>query len=125
MDSPNLDRALRIKTNSYRGGVIENIRFRQVQVGQVAEAVVDIDFHYEEGAGGKFLPEVRSIAIENVTCKKSVHALRLRGFDTAPIRDIRLTDCTFENVAKQNVIENVQGLKMSRVTLNGERLASG
>ncbi len=27
MSSPNLERALRIKTNSYRGGVIENIGF--------------------------------------------------------------------------------------------------
>ena len=33
MDSPNLDRALRIKTNSLRGGVVENIYMRNVTIG--------------------------------------------------------------------------------------------
>jgi len=40
MDSPNLDRALRIKTNSVRGGVIERIYLRDVKVGQDRKSVV-------------------------------------------------------------------------------------
>jgi len=35
MDSPDLDRVVRIKTNSCRGGVIENIFVRNVEVGAV------------------------------------------------------------------------------------------
>ena len=47
MDSPHLERVLRIKTNSVRGGVIERIYMRNVQAGQVsAGAAVDIDFRY-------------------------------------------------------------------------------
>ncbi len=56
MSSPHLQRALRIKTNSYRGGVIENIHFSNVTVGQVAESVIEVDFYYEEGEGGPFKP---------------------------------------------------------------------
>jgi len=67
MDSPNLDRALRIKTNSYRGRLNENIRFRWVQVGQVADAVVDIDFHYEEARAASFFP--RCGAWSSRTCR--------------------------------------------------------
>ena len=52
MDSPNLDRALRIKTNAVRGGLIEHVYMRDVTVGQVAEAVVAIDFFYEEADKG-------------------------------------------------------------------------
>ena len=42
MDSPNLDRVLRIKTNSCRGGIIENINVRNITVGQCGEAVLKI-----------------------------------------------------------------------------------
>jgi polygalacturonase len=42
MDSPRLDRALRLKTNSVRGGFIENIFMRSVRVGQVADAVFQV-----------------------------------------------------------------------------------
>ena len=49
MDSPHLNIALRIKTNSFRGGKIENIFMRNCPVGQVSGAVLDIDLFYEEG----------------------------------------------------------------------------
>ena len=53
MDSPNLDRVLRLKTNSVRGGTIENIYMRNVTAGQVSGAAVDIDLNYEEGNVGQ------------------------------------------------------------------------
>ena len=56
MDSPNLDRVLRFKSNAVRGGVIENVFMRNVTVGQVADAVLQIDFLYEEGAKGQYKP---------------------------------------------------------------------
>src|SRR5437667_12888505 len=49
MDSPRLDRVLRFKSNSVRGGTIERVAMRHVTVGQVAEAIVTADFFYEEG----------------------------------------------------------------------------
>jgi polygalacturonase len=120
MDSPNLERALRLKTNSYRGGVIEDVHMRNVVIGQVARAVVDIDFFYEEGDGGPFPPVVRNIGVRNVTCKKSRQALYLRGFKTAPIRDIHIQDCTFDGAAEANRLENVEGLRMVNVRINGQ-----
>ena len=67
MSSPHLQRALRIKTNSYRGGTIENIWFRNVTVGEVSAAVIDVDFYYEDGEGGPFQPAVNNVVVENVT----------------------------------------------------------
>ena len=37
MDSPNLDRVIRIKTSSARGGIIENVYVRNVNVGRCRE----------------------------------------------------------------------------------------
>lgn len=120
MDSPNLDRALRIKTNAMRGGVIEHIYMRNVTVGQVADAAIHADFYYEEGAKGPHRPVVRNIGVRGLTCSKARYALYLRAFDDAPIRDVRLEDCAFTSAARANVLENVKGLVLERVTINGK-----
>lgn len=122
MDSPNLDRALRIKSNTYRGGVVENVYFTNNTVGQVAEGVVDIDFNYEEGNGGPHNPVVRNVVVENITSGKSKYAFTLRGFKNAPITGVRVANCTFNNVAEASVIENVEGLKLDQVKRNGQVL---
>jgi polygalacturonase len=124
MDSPNLDRALRIKTNSYRGGIVENVFMRKVTIGQVAEAVVHVDFFYEEGEGGAHQPTVRNIEVADVTCKKSRYALYLRGFKSSPITQIKLMRCTFDGVAKSNVAENVQGIELIDVKMNSAPLST-
>lgn len=67
MDSPNLDRALRIKSNSVRGGFVENVYMRNVTIGQVGDAVLKINFYYGEKDTGQFTPTVRNIHMENVT----------------------------------------------------------
>ena len=120
MDSPNLDRALRLKTNSFRGGFIENIFMRDVTVGQVADAILSVNLFYEEGASGPFPPTVRKIEMSNVSSKKSRYALYLRGYKESPLRDIHLAQCSFEDVAEADVIENVQNLVLDRVTVNGQ-----
>ncbi len=98
MDSPNLDRALRFKTNARRGGIIENVFMRNVEVGRVAEAVLTIDLLYEEGPRGDFPPTVRNISIEQVTSSASPRVMYVRGFPGATIDDIKFTDCTFKGI---------------------------
>jgi polygalacturonase len=120
MDSPQLDRALRLKTNSVRGGLIEHVYMRDVTIGQLAEAVVTIDFFYEEGDAGAHLPTVRDIEVRRVTSRKSKYALLLRGYRHDPIQDVRLVDCDFDNVSAADIVENVRGLKLTNVKINGQ-----
>lgn len=120
MDSPHLNQAMRFKTNAQRGGVIENIHFRNLTVGEVSGAVLQIDCLYEEGENGPEKPVVRNIEIANVTSKKSRCALELRGLAASPIRDVRLADCNFENTAQANVLQNVTGLGCVNVKINGQ-----
>jgi polygalacturonase len=119
MDSPRLDRALRLKNNAMRGGVLHDIYMRNVTVGQVSDSVLSIDFYYEEGDKGPFTPVARDIEVRNVTSRKSPYGVYLRGFANAPIENVRVLDCHFENVAKGNVIENVRGLDFTGTTING------
>ena len=120
MDSPHLDRALRIKTNSYRGGALENFYFANNKVGEVAQGVVDIDFFYEEGKGGQFTPSVRNVVVENITSQRSKYAVYLRGYENAPISGVRIAHCNFNNVAQNDVIENVANVELVDVTRNGK-----
>ncbi|MFB3854842.1 MAG: glycoside hydrolase family 28 protein [Vicinamibacterales bacterium] len=120
MDSPQLDRALRIKTNSVRGGFVENVFMRDVTIGQVAEAVVTIDYFYEEGDSGAFPPLVRNVELRNVSSRKSRYGLLLRGYGRDPVRDVRLVDCRFENVAEGDVVEGVEDLVFRNVVVNGK-----
>ena len=120
MDSPNLDRALRIKTNSVRGGTIENIYLRNIKIGQVAEAVLKVNFQYGEGDAGDFTPTVHNINMENVTSGKSKYALSISGYERSPITGIHLKNCIFNNVEKNNVLIGVKNLTLENVKINGE-----
>jgi polygalacturonase len=124
MDSPRLDRALRLKTNAMRGGIIEHIYMRDVTVGQLADAVLQVDFLYEEGADGPFAPVVRDVELRRVTSQKSNYVLYLRGYDKSVIDDIRLIDCHLDGVAKDDVIEHVTHLVRHNVVRNGARIDS-
>lgn len=119
MDSPRLDRALRIKTNAVRGGLIEHVSMRDVTVGEVAEAIVTVNFYYEEGDAGPHRPIVRDIEVRNVTSRKSEYALLLRGFPQAPVTDVRLVDCRLDGVAKPDLLESVRDIVLENVTVNG------
>jgi polygalacturonase len=120
MDSPNLNIALRFKTNSVRGGVVEHVFMRDVTIGQVSQAVLSVDFLYEEGDTGKFPPVVRDIEMRNVNSLKSRNALSLRGYAHTPVTNVRLKDCEFENVGQPDVLENVKDIVFSNVTVNGK-----
>jgi polygalacturonase len=119
LSSPNLNEALRFKTNAMRGGTIEQIYIRNIAIGEVSDAVLQVDFTYEEGEKGPERPVVRDIDIRNVTCEKSMYALQLRGFGSSPIRGVHMTDCTFNHVEKANVLDHVEGLKLANVKING------
>jgi hypothetical protein len=95
---------------------------RDVTVGEVAEAVMTIDFFYEEGDAGKYPPVVRDIDVRNVTSRKSQYAFLLRGYAHAPISGVRVADCRFDGVAKPDIIEAVRDLELANVSINGKVL---
>jgi polygalacturonase len=123
MDSPRLDRALRFKSNSVRGGLIEHVYLRDITIGQVAEAVVAADFFYDEGDTGAFPPVLRDIELTRVSSQKSRYVLRLRGYAREPISDVRIIDSTFDGVADRNVLEGVRDITFTNVKINGRPAA--
>ena len=119
MSSPDLERAIRIKTNSVRGGVIEHLRYRDITVGQVRDAIV-INYYYEEGDAGQFDPIVRDILIENLTVANANRVFQVRGFDRDPILDLRLSNVHVETAGEIGIVEHVTNFVTDNVTINGQ-----
>ena len=117
MDSPNLDRAFRFKSNAVRGGVIENIHVRDVQIGRVARAVLSVEFDYEEGAKGPHKPVLRNVRIENVTSESSGSVAIITAFPGAVIEDVRLKGCTFRGVEGADFFRHAGSLVLENVAI--------
>ncbi|MBO4662983.1 MAG: glycoside hydrolase family 28 protein [Bacteroidaceae bacterium] len=101
MDSPNLDRVVRIKTNTCRGGVVENIFVRNVEVGECREAVLKINLNYEprEKAERGHIPTVRNVNLNNVNCRKSKYGAYISGLEEdVRISDITITNCSWTGI---------------------------
>ena len=124
MDSPHLDRILRIKTNNCRGGLIQNINMRRIKVGQCGEAVVKINLDYEskEACYRGFEPTVRNVNVEDVTCQKSNYGVLIIGRDAVEnVYDINIKNCKFDGVQKQpvKITGKTRNVKFDNLYING------
>lgn len=119
MSSPDLERGIRIKTNSIRGGYLYNLNYRDINIGQVKDAVV-INFFYEEGDAGNFKPKLENINIEGLTIEKANRAFVLRGFDHTPITGLHLRDITIAETQFDSIIENVAMLQQNNIKIDGK-----
>jgi polygalacturonase len=122
MDSPHLDSAIRVKNNAARGGVLENFYFRNIRVGQVAHALITVDFNYEEGAKGAFKPVMRNLVVSDLTSGKSKFGVDIQGLDNAPVYALSISNTTFENVSDGNIVKNLFGAKLDNVKINGKKI---
>ena len=105
MDSPELERVLRIKTNSCRGGIIENINMKDVKVGVCKESVlkINLDYEHNEVCCRGYYPTVRNVYMENVTSEKSQYGVQIIGLDEDTyVYDINVKNCKFNGVQSGN-----------------------
>ena len=104
MSSPDLTCALRLKSNAMRGGVLQNIFMRNVNVGLVKDSVLQIDFLYEEGAKGEQKPAARNVVMENIKVAQTPRVLNVKGFPAASITDVRIYNSNFKEIQKPDVV---------------------
>ncbi len=121
MDSPNLERAIRIKSNSLRGGIVEHIYVRDLDVIQVKESILKINMFYALERGDN-IPLVKNILLENVNGGKSKFGLWIEAYEEKPAINILLKNCDFNNVEKENHIKNAENLVYENVRINGKEL---
>ena len=123
MDSPELERVLRIKTNSCRGGIIENINMRNVKVGVCKESVlkINLDYEHNEICCRGFYPTVRNVYMENVTSEKSQYGVQIIGLEEDTyVYDITVKDCKFNGVKDGNFMSGkTRNVNFDNLFING------
>lgn len=125
MDSPNLDRAIRIKTNSKRGGIIEDVFVRNLEVGTVKECVLKLNMFYNVYGSqtGNFIPTIRNIHLENVNVKNGgKYSIWAEGYEQSPVENITLTNVKIEKVDSIYLLKNVKNLNFNNTYINGKKV---
>ncbi|MBD8490594.1 glycoside hydrolase family 28 protein [Echinicola sp. CAU 1574] len=121
MNSPHLERALRIKTSSMRGGVIEDIYLRNITVGQISQQVIRVNMFYEDS--GAYVPIVRNIRVENMEVMDGGKVgVLLEGYESSPVENVKLKNINIKHVEKDYEFSNVKGVSFNNVTINGKEI---
>ncbi len=104
-------RGLYIKSNIARGGVVENLYFRDLEFEDVKEAFIRIGMDYGNEKGN--LPPVfRNFHFENLRGKRAKLAVEIVGLPQSPVEQVSFSKCAFEEVTGPNRIEHARGLRI-------------
>ncbi|TPG38504.1 glycoside hydrolase family 28 protein [Flavobacterium pectinovorum] len=127
MDSPNLERAIRIKTNSKRGGTTEDIYVRNIEVGTVKECVLRVTMFYDVygSQSGNFIPAIKNISLENIKVKNGgKYGILADGYAASPIENITFKDVVIEKTDSVYSLKNVKNINFISTYINGKKVES-
>ncbi len=127
MDSPNLDRVIRIKTNSKRGGVIEDVYVRNLEIGTVKECVLLATMYYNVYGSqtGNFIPVIRNINLENITVKNAgKYGVLAEGYKESPVENITLKNVVIQKADSVYKLTNVKNINFIDTFINGKKVES-
>lgn len=122
MDSPELDRAIRLKTNKVRGGSVDGLFVKNITVGEVKEAVLHITMDYKDYSQrvGNAIPQIRNILMENISVKNGgKYAIFAEGLEESKIQNVIFKNVTIDQVKSNFKVKNVEHLKLINTTING------
>lgn len=123
MDSPELDRAIRIKTNTLRGGFVENVYVKNLQVGQVKESVLRINTYYGiyGTQEGEFMPTIKNIHLEDITVENGgKYGVLIKGRAEKPIQNVTFTNVHIKKAETDLSVENSEPISFKNTTINGK-----
>ncbi|GGH06234.1 glycoside hydrolase [Sphingobacterium alkalisoli] len=123
MDSPNLDRALRIKTSSSRGGTTENVFFYNTKVGKYKDAAVRFNMFYEKP--GNHIPTIRNIWVENMKVKEGgKYGVLSAAYKESPVKNVTMINCVIDGVKEAYKVDYMENVTLKKVTINGKAYQS-
>lgn len=119
MDSPNLNRAVRIKSSEVRGGEISNIFVRDLEIGSVGGPILNIDLHYTvrdaERDGNTHLASVKNVFLENITCEQADHSWYLDGYNESKIENVFMKNISIVEMKNPQVLKHVENFQLENV----------
>ena len=120
INSPEMYNAVRIKTNTCRGGVTENIHVRNIDVKKCKISAIIIDLIYATGELSGvhgFYPYVRNISIDNMNVDNCEIFVTIDGLsDRECVDNIVISNCTVSGISvRQKLTGLVKGHKLKNI----------
>jgi polygalacturonase len=114
-DSPDLEMAIRLKTNPARGGYIQNVYVRDCEVKR-AKVGIDMTLRYASSGAmdGSSIPVIRDVDIRNCTFEQlTKQPVFIEGWSPSnPITDVSIVDCRFLHAAEKSFVTNATDVVM-------------
>ncbi len=114
-DSPDLEMAIRLKTNPARGGYIENVYVRSCEV-KLAKVGIDMTLRYASSGAieGAAIPVIRDIDIRNCTFETlTKQPVFIEGWSPSfPISNISIINCRFLHADEKSFMTNAVNVVM-------------
>ncbi|PNR88183.1 exo-poly-alpha-D-galacturonosidase [Petrotoga sp. 9T1HF07.CasAA.8.2] len=113
--------AFRFKSNLDRGGVVENIRVRNMEI-DTFERLFWFQMNYPGELGGYYPSIYKNIVFENITVKNVDTVFEAHAPKGFPLQDVVLKNIIIENVESDNpiILENVKNIRFENVKLNDQ-----
>lgn len=125
MSSPNLDRAIRIKTNVQRGGFVDGLYVRKIKVGQVKECFLKINTKYYVYSPpvGNFIPKIKNLIIEDSTVENAgKYGIWAEGLDNSKIENVVFKNIKIQKAEEDFKINNVENFKIINSYINNKKI---
>jgi polygalacturonase len=121
-ESPDLDMAMRFKSNPARGGYVENIYLRNCST-KISKVGIHMTLRYGSSGArdGDAIPVMRNIDIRNSTFETlTKQPIFIEGYSASiPITDVTIADCIFVKSEAKSFITNANRIFLTSVKGSG------
>lgn len=128
------DVGLRFKSTRGRGGVVEDIHIKGINMIDIAHEAIIMDLYYAGKASGEgdennptenTIPEVteetpafRNITMDNIVCNGAKIAVKINGLPEMPVENVTISNAIFNNCKQEAEIKRGKNIVMKNVLIN-------
>jgi polygalacturonase len=116
------DAGVRIKTRRGRGGVVENVVYKNLVLKDIRRQAITIDLTYDVGnnpavdqSGKDGIPTVRNVVVENLTCDGAATAIVVRGLPDSPVENVTLRDIAITGARQGTAVIDTRDLRIGNI----------
>ena len=114
---------MNFKCNLDRGGHVQNIYFRNIDMEQISDALFIFRMDYHGYRGNNYPTKFNNFYASNITCKVVEKTpFKLVGVDAQPITKIYLHDITIEKAGEESIAEFCENVVLDNVIVNEETI---
>jgi polygalacturonase len=114
---------LYLKGNRDRGGAIEDVHMRRIEVGRAEVAVIRFEPNYKGRGTGRHPPAMRRVRIADVRCRAAdAFGLFIDGDPERPVEDVVLSRIVIDQAQHPLWLRHARSVRCEQVLINGAEI---